>query len=52
MQEVGVHTLNWIEKLRKEYPIVVKLKNGNEKTKNSELDNKSYTNVGNSFDVY
>lgn len=52
MQEVGVHTLNWIEKLRKEYPIVVKLKKGNEKTKNSELDNKSYTNVGNSFDVY
>ena len=40
MQEVGVHTLNWIEKLRKEYPIVVKSKNDNEKTKNSELDNK------------
>ena len=52
MQEVGVNTLNWVETLRKERPIAVKLKNGNEKTKNPELDNKSYTKVGNSFDVY
>ena len=52
MQEVGVNTLKWVETLRKEYPIVVKLKNGNEKTKNPELNNKSYTNFGNSFDVY
>ena len=52
MQEVGVNTLNWVETLRKDCPIVVKLKNGNEKTINSELDSKSYTNVGNSFDVY
>ena len=52
MQEVGVHTLNWVETLLKEYPIAIKLKNGNEKTKNPELDNKCYTNVGNSFDAY